>query len=52
MPRGAWAEASVYSANTQKRAGLIRENVKKHEANQGRGSGMKMAVSGDHEHAL
>jgi len=51
MPRGAWAEASVYDANAQKRAGLFRENFKKYEANQGRGSGMKMAVSGGHEHA-
>ena len=51
MPRGACAEASVYSANAQKRSGLIRDSFKKHEANQGRGSGMKMAASGDHEHA-
>jgi hypothetical protein len=54
--RGAWAEASVYDAIAQKLAGLFRENFKKCEAgvsaeNQGRRSGMKMAVSGDHEHA-
>jgi hypothetical protein len=48
-------EASVYDGIAQKLAGLFQENVKKCEAGVSAeiraGVGMKMAVSGDHEHA-